>query len=95
MEGASWQSEAGVLAPALLPTCSVTLGRSLAHSRLQIRALHGAGRSLQRPWQAGVWRPATAPRAIFTRTVGRHTTQNQNVGGCKGAPRSRSSPSCV
>ena len=37
-EGASWESEAGVSAPALLPICPVTLGRSLACS-----GLHGGG----------------------------------------------------
>lgn len=43
VEGDSWESEVGVPAPALLPTCSVTLGRSLADSGLQALALHGGG----------------------------------------------------
>lgn len=78
------------------PTCSVTLGRSLAHSGLQVRTLHGAGLSPQRTGQANTWKPATAPWAIFTRSVGCHTTrQHQNLGGCKGAPRSCSELFCV
>lgn len=41
-KGASWLSESGALVPALLPTCSVTLARSLAQSGLQAVTLPGA-----------------------------------------------------
>lgn len=42
MKGASWLSESGAQFPALLPTCSVTLARSLAQSGQQAVTLPGA-----------------------------------------------------
>ena len=73
--GARWGSEARVLAPVLLPTCSVTLGRSLAHLGCKFLLCtvavldclcRGPGS------QASGGQPNS--RAIFTVPGGSHTT---------------------
>lgn len=58
-----WRVPAGRQRPVLLPTCSVTLGRSFACSELQVLALYGggAGLSLQRHGQPDIQGPPQLP----------------------------------
>lgn len=71
----------------------MTLGRSLARSGLQVVALHGRGarQSLQRPGRPDIQEashgPAPRPRAIFTGTVGSHTTHLGSSRGRAGTRR--------
>lgn len=98
VEGASWESEVGVPAPALLPTCSVTLGRSLADSGLQAFALHGGGARSPGTWAAR--RPGGQPWLSGLFLLGlravTHSSWNQKLRDARRSPKvMQHDPSCV